>query len=65
MAPNHSWDTLGSILEPMGSHLVQKMGQNVENYRAPKFDFSTTPRSSIFSKKWMLRLWRQIMVGTP
>ena len=28
MAPNHGGDPLGSILEPMGSHWVQKMGQN-------------------------------------
>ena len=28
MPPNHGWDILGSILGPMGSHWVQKMGQN-------------------------------------
>ena len=121
MAPNHNGDPLGSIFGPMGSHWVQKMGQKrkklpcpkirifdtprssifhkkwkirlwcqitvgspygpswgklgpigskiwvktVKNYHAPKFEFSTTPRSSIFSKKWMLRLWPQITVGTP
>ena len=43
MAPNHGGDPLGSILVPMGSHWVQKMGQNRENYHAPKFEFSTTP----------------------
>ena len=65
MAPNHGGDFLGSILGPMGSHWVQKMGQNLKNYHAPKFEFSTTPRSFIFlKKKWKLRLWRQIMVGT-
>ena len=32
---------------------------------APKFEFSITLRSSIFPKKWKLRLWRQITVGTP
>ena len=118
MAPNHGGDTIESILGPMGSHWVQKMGQNrkklpcpkirifhfssffpkngsygygaksrwisprvhlgacgvplgkkkwvktVENYHAPKFEFSFTPRTSIFSKKWKLRLWRQITVGT-
>ena len=36
MAPNHGGDTLGAILGPIGSHWVQKMGQNVENYHAPK-----------------------------
>ena len=64
MAPNHGGDPLGSILGSMGSHWVQKMGQNRKNYHAPKFEFSTTPLSSIFRKKWKLRLWRQIMVGT-
>ena len=28
MAPNHAGDPLGSILGPMGSHWVQKLGQN-------------------------------------
>ena len=65
MPPNHGGDPHGSILGPMGSHWVQKMGPNVENYHAPKFEFWTTPRSSIFPKKWKLRLWRQITVGTP
>ena len=44
MAPNHGGDPLGSILGPMVSHWVKKMGQNVENYHAPKFEFWTTPR---------------------
>ena len=42
MAPNHGEDSLGSILGPMGFHWVQKMGQNRENYHAPKFEFSST-----------------------
>ena len=45
--PNHGGDPLGSILGPMGSHWVKKRGQNRKNYHAPKFEFSTTPRSSI------------------
>ena len=65
IAPNHGGDTLGSILGPMGSHWVQKMGQNRKNYHAPKLEFSTNPRTSIFGKKWELRLWRQITVGIP
>ena len=65
MAPNHGGDPLGSISGPMGYHWVQKMGQNVENLHARKFEFWTTPRSSIFPKKWKLRLWHQITVGTP
>ena len=50
MQPNHCGDTLGAILGPMGSHWVKKMGQNRKNYHAPKFECSTTPRSSIFAK---------------
>ena len=66
MAPNHGGNHLGSILGPMGSHWVQKMGQNRKNYHAQKFAFFTTPpRSSIFRKNWKLLLWHQITVGTP
>ena len=45
MAPNHGGDPLGSILGSMGSHWVQKWVETVKNYHAPKFEFSTTPRS--------------------
>ena len=66
MAPNHGGDPLGSILGPMGSHWVQKMCQNRKKITMPqKFEFSITRWSSIFCKKWKLRLWRQITVGTP
>ena len=65
MAPNHGGDPLGSILGPMGSHWVQKWVKAIKNYHAPKFEFSTTPRSSIFHKKWKLRLWRQITARSP
>ena len=37
----------------------------LKNYHAPNFEFSTTPRSLIFRKKWKLRWWRQITVETP
>ena len=43
IAPNQSGDPLGSILGPMGSHWVQKMGQNRKKLPCPKiriFDFS-------------------------
>ena len=36
MAPNHGGDPLGSILGPMGSHWVQKMGQNRKKLPCPK-----------------------------
>ena len=51
MAPNHGGDPLGSILGPMGPHWCKKMGQNrKKNYHAPKFEFLTTLRSSIWAK---------------
>ena len=43
MAPNHGGDPLGSILGPMGSHWVQKMGQSRKKLPCPKiriFDYS-------------------------
>ena len=55
MVPNHGGDPLMLILGPMGSHWVQKMGRNRKNYHAPKFEFSTTLRSSISNK---IRLYR-------
>ena len=36
MAPNHGGDTLGSILGPIGSHWVKKMGQNRKKLPCPK-----------------------------
>ena len=53
-----SWGQWG----PIGS---KKWVKTVNNYHAPKLEYSTTPRSSIFRKKWKLRLWQQITVGTP
>ena len=50
MAPNHDGDPLGSILGPMGSHWSKKIGQNRKKLPCPKFEFSTTPRSSISAK---------------
>ena len=50
-ASNHGGDSLGSILGPMASHWVKKMGQNCENLPCPKNEFSTTLLSSIFLKK--------------
>ena len=51
MAPNYGGDPLGSILGPMGSHLVQKMGQNRKKLPCPKiriFDYSAV---IVFSQK--------------
>ena len=48
-----------------GVPLGRKNGSKRKNDHAPKFEFSTTLRSSIFPQKWKLPLWRQIAVGTP
>ena len=53
---------LGANGVPLGPKNESKP---LENYHALKFEFSITPRSSIFPKKWKLRLWRQITVGKP
>ena len=65
IAPNHGGDPLGSNLGPMGSHWVEKLVKTVKHYNASKFEFSTHPRSSIFHKKWNLRICSQITVGKP
>ena len=59
------WGPFRVDLGANGSQLVKKWNKTVKNYHAPKFEFSTTPLSSIFRKIWKLRLWRQIMVVTP
>ena len=44
MEPNQGGDPLGSILGPMGSHWVQKMGQNRKKLPWPKIrivDYAT------------------------
>ena len=64
MAPNHGGDPLGAILGPMGSHWVKKMGENRKKLPCPKIRIFDYRQSSIFPKKWKLRLWRQITVGT-
>ena len=53
---------LGANGVPLGPRNGSKL---LKNYHASKFEFSTIPRSTIFRKKWKLRLWRQITVGTP
>ena len=51
MAPNHGGDPLGSILGPMGSHWVQKMGQNREKLPCPKIRLFDYPAVIDFSQK--------------
>ena len=53
---------LGANGVPLGKKNGSK---TVKNYHAPKFEFSTTPRSLIFRKKWKLRLWRKLQWWPP
>ena len=65
MAPNHGGEPLGSILGPVGSHWVKKLGQNRKKLPCPQMQIFDYPAVIDFSKKWKLRLWRQVTVGTP
>ena len=51
MAPNHGGDPLGSILGPMGSHWVQKMGQNRKKLPSLKIRIFDYPTVIDFSQK--------------
>ena len=51
MAPNHGGDPLGSILGQMGSHWVQKMGQNRKKLPCPKIRIVDYPAVIAFSQK--------------
>ena len=64
----HGYDAKSQWRTPMvhlGASGYKKWVKTVKNYHAPNFEFSITQRSSVFRKKWNLRLWRQITVGTP
>ena len=65
MAPNHGGDPLGSILGPMRSHWVPKMGQNRKKLPCHKIRIFDYPAVIDFGQNLTLRLWRQITVGTP
>ena len=51
MAPNHGGDPLGSILGPMGSHWVPKMGQKRKKLPCPKIRIFELPRGHRFQPK--------------
>ena len=51
MAPNHGGDPIGSILGPMGSHWVKKMGQNRKKITMPQNAFFRLPRGHRFFAK--------------
>ena len=59
MAPNHGGDTIESILGPMGSHWVQKMGQNRKKLPCPKVRIFDYPAVIGFSQKM------EVMVMAP
>ena len=51
MAPNHGGDPLGSILGPMESHWVPKMGQNRKKLPCPEIRIFCYPAVIDFSQK--------------
>ena len=51
MAPSHGGDPVGSILGPMGSPWVQKMGQNRTKLLCPKIQIFDYPAIIDFSPK--------------
>ena len=51
MAPNHGGDPIGSILRPMGSNWVKKMGQNRKKLPCPKMRIFDYPAVIDFSQK--------------
>ena len=57
------WGTPRVHLGANGVPLGKKIGSKTQkNYHAPKFEFSTTPRSSISTK---IQFDGQVTVGTP
>ena len=65
MAPNHGGDPLGSILGQWGPIGAKKWVKTVKNYHAPKFEFLTTPRSSICAKNRIYGYCAKSRWGTP
>ena len=48
MAQNHGVDHLGTLW-PMGSHWVQRMGQNRKKLPCPKFDFTISTKIRLYN----------------
>ena len=59
MAPNHGGEPLGSILGPVGSHWVKKMGQNRKKLPCPKIRIFDYPAVIGFSQQM------EVMVMAP
>ena len=65
MAPNHGVDTIESILGPMGSHWVQKMGQNRKKLPCPKIRIFDYPAVIDFSPKMEVTVMAPNHSGDP
>ena len=65
MAPNHGGDPLGSILGPVGSHWVQKMGRNRKKLPCPKIRIFHYPAVNVFSQKTELTVMAKNHGGDP
>ena len=65
MGPNHGGDSLGSILGPMGSHWVHKMGQNRKKLPCPKIRIFDYPADIDFSQKMEVTVMAPNHGGEP
>ena len=65
MAQNHGGEPLGSILGPMGSHWVQKMGQNCKKLPCPKIRIFDNPAVIDFSQKMEVTVMAPNHGGDP
>ena len=68
IAPNHGGNTIESILGPMGSHWVQKMGQNRKKLPCPKtriFDYPPPPADIVFLQKMEVTVMAPNHGGDP
>ena len=65
MAPNNGGDPVGSILGPMGSHWVKKMGQNRKKLPCPKILIFDYPAIIDFAKKMEVTVMATNHGGDP
>ena len=65
IAPNHSGDTLGSILGPMGSHWVQRKGENCKKLQCRKIRTFDYPAVIDFSQKMEVTVMAPNHGGDP
>ena len=65
MARNHGGDTIESILGPMGSHWVQKMGRNRKKLPCPKIRIFDLPAVIGFSPKMEVTVMAPNHGGDP